>query len=58
MYSMPRLTPKNPVCPPDYNDYQTITLQTEDEPKQIDLEIDKNLDTPIVIDDDLCAQYH
>ena len=38
------------------NDYQTITLETEnveeeiDEPELIDLEIDKNLDIHIVID--------
>ena len=40
------------------NDYQNITLETEDvqeerdEPEQIDLEIDKNLDILIVIDDE------
>ena len=40
------------------NDYQTINLETEDaekkivEPEQTDLEIDKNLDIPIVIDDE------
>ena len=39
------------------NDYQTITLETEDveeemdEPKQTDLENDKNLDIPIVTDE-------
>ena len=43
------------------NDYQTITLETEDvdeeidEPEQIHLETDKNLDTTIVIDDEYCA---
>ena len=40
------------------NDYQTINLETEDEEedtvesKQVDLEIDKNLDIPIVTDDE------
>ena len=39
-------------------DYQTITLETEnvkeeiDDPEQTDSEIDKNLDIPIVIDDE------
>ena len=39
------------------NDYQTITLETEDveeemdETKQTDLENDKNLDIPIVTDE-------
>ena len=43
------------------NDYQTITLWTEDvgeeidEPEQIDLEIDKNLVTSIVTADKYCA---
>ena len=40
------------------NDYLTITLETEDvekeidEPQQIAIEIDKNLDIPIVTDDE------
>ena len=40
------------------NDYQNITLETEDvqeerdEPEEIGLEIDKNLDILIVIDDE------
>ena len=40
------------------NDYQTITLETEDveeeidEPQQKDFEIDKSLDIPIVTDDE------
>ena len=39
------------------SDYQTITLETDDveeeidAPEQIDLEIDKNLEMPVVIDD-------
>ena len=43
---------------------QTITLETEDveeeidESEQIALEIDKNLNIPIAIDDEQCAQYH
>ena len=52
------------VVRPFESDYQTITLemagveQEIDEPEQIDLEIDKNLDIPIVINDEECAQYH
>ena len=40
------------------NDYQTITLEMEDveeeidEPQQTDFEIDKNLDIPIVTDNE------
>ena len=40
------------------NEYQAITLETEnveeeiDEPEQIDLEIDKNLDISIATDDE------
>ena len=46
------------------NEYYAITLETEDvqekldESVQIDLKIEKNLDIPIVIDDEQCAQYH
>ena len=46
------------------NEYQAITLETGDEekevdePEQIDLEIDKNLDIPIVTDDEQCVYYH
>ena len=39
------------------NAYQTITPETEDQPEKIDLEVDKNLDTSIVIDNNQCAQY-
>ena len=28
------------------------------DPEQIDLGIDENLDIPVVIDDEQCAQYH
>ena len=46
------------------NEYYAITLETEDvqekldESVQIDLKIEKNLDIPIVICDEQCAQYH
>ena len=45
----------------EYNDHQTITLENEhvenemDESEQLGLEIDKNSDVPIVIDDEKCA---
>ena len=39
------------------NAYQAITLETEDEPEQTDLEVDKKIDTSVVIDNNQCA-YH